>query len=152
MRRSNKTAFARVINTHDCLLTKKKIKNVKKYILISQTRLFQIKWYFCWVEHINPMFHRGSSFNLEAKLSLNALAGTTAVILVSKKKKSIVPVNRLFEIYLDGTIHTKKACEQHCLFAVETNNLPLLLRRWYKDLWGKVPGASLSTRCDAGNK
>lgn len=33
------------------------------------------------------MFHCGSSFNLEAKLSLNALAGTTAVILVSKKKK-----------------------------------------------------------------
>lgn len=47
--------------------------------------LFWIRRYFCLIEHINPMFHCCSSFNLEAKLSLNVLADTTAVILVPKK-------------------------------------------------------------------
>lgn len=47
--------------------------------------LIWIKRYLCLIEHINPMFHCCSSFNLEAKLSLNVLAGTTAVILVPKK-------------------------------------------------------------------
>lgn len=47
--------------------------------------LFQIKGYFCLIEHTNAMFHCCSSINLEAKLSLSALAGTTAVILVLKK-------------------------------------------------------------------
>lgn len=77
------------------------------------------------------MFHGCSCFNLEAKLSLRVLAGTTAVILVRKRT---MPVKQLFEIYLEAMLHIsaatvlQKARERHCFISCGAQQSPSSLK------------------------
>lgn len=94
------------------------------------------------------MFHCCSCFNLEAKLSLDVLAGTTAVILVLKKHHA--RETTLWNIFGWHVTHNRrhsstKSTWTSLFYPVWRSTISLFSENDRSSLWGKVRGASLGT-------